>query len=413
MIERKSHIILQQKMEIHFEDLTDYIGVQNEIQELFYDRLLPAMEAIFDEAGGNKNSIVIERMEIDCGMLSNNRWKEKLVEKALNEIRSQLHQQPRAEGSSEAALINEFLFFLENGRLLWNSRIQSSKELEQVICERQLSRSEIMQLKALLSANYTAVERLCYNFTELVIRKIWQQFANAEDVLLDGFISLAQKHEFTERQTRIGLTVLLKLLVEDKHIDDVVIKELLHEVKKNNLPPQPKKSQQEVEYLYVHNAGLVILHPFLPALFAELGLWINKEWKDEAAQHTAVRVLEYLATGNHESDEFNLSFNKIICGIPLSTALLPAEVLAATTMTECDDMLRQVIQHWNKMSNTSVSVFRETFLQRNGRMQKIESGWQLHVERKGVDILIDGLPWGIGIIVLSWTKDQVHVEWQL
>jgi hypothetical protein len=413
MSDRTSHIILRQKMEVHFESMDDYFGVQNEIQELFYDQLLPAMDALFDEAVGDKKHVVIERMEIDCGLLNSNRWKEELVEKTLREIQAQLNLQPKVTVNHEVVEITELLFFLENGRLPWNSRIQSVKELEAMISVQQLSRSEIMRLKALLSVSLDASERLVYNFSEAFIRDMLRQFTDHGTSLLDMFDLFVREQALTEKQRQIALTILLKLAAEEEPVSETAILELLHDVKKNNSPLKQKRAEQEIEYIYVHNAGLVILHPFLPELFYQLGLSVNNKWKDEAAQHSAVRILEYLATGNCESDEFNLSLNKIMCGMPLSAALKPAEQLPATMIAECDHLLHQVIRHWIVMKNTSIDGLRETFLQRNGRLQQIASGWQLHVERTGVDILLDSLPWGIGTIVLPWTEGQIHVEWQL
>jgi len=46
--------------------------------------------------------------------------------------------------------------------------------------------------------------------------------------------------------------------------------------------------------MYINNAGLVILHPFLPELFKRIGLLEDKQWKDAVSQDTAVMVLQYL-----------------------------------------------------------------------------------------------------------------------
>ena len=52
--------------------------------------------------------------------------------------------------------------------------------------------------------------------------------------------------------------------------------------------------------IFIDNAGLVLLNPFLPQLFQALG-WVEaKKWRDEATQHKAIRLLDYLVNGNAE-----------------------------------------------------------------------------------------------------------------
>ncbi|WP_373396428.1 contractile injection system tape measure protein [Algoriphagus halophilus] len=63
------------------------------------------------------------------------------------------------------------------------------------------------------------------------------------------------------------------------------------------------------------------------------------------------------------------------------------------------------------MKNTSVDGLRETFLQRDGKISRVENGWKLKVERKTVDIQMNKLPWGIGMIKLPWMNEMMFVDW--
>ena len=62
-----SHIIQQQNIEIQFENFSDGIGIQNDIKDIFYEKLVPGIENLFDEITEEKYSISIEKLEIDCG----------------------------------------------------------------------------------------------------------------------------------------------------------------------------------------------------------------------------------------------------------------------------------------------------------------------------------------------------------
>lgn len=138
---------------------------------------------------------------------------------------------------------------------------------------------------------------------------------------------------------------------------------------------------------------------------------IDKNWKDIYSQHKAAVILEYLVTGKEEFAEFDFPLNKILCGIAVDEVLQPIEELPVQIKTECENLLSEVIRHWSILKNTSIDGLRETFLQRNGKVTQVENGWLLNVEQKGVDILLNSLPWGIGTIKLPWAEEKLHVEW--
>ncbi len=168
---------------------------------------------------------------------------------------------------------------------------------------------------------------------------------------------------------------------------------------------------RESASIYIRNAGLIILHPFLTELFTRVGLLADKHWKDIFSQHIAVQILEFLGSGKEDFQEFNSSLNKILCGMDISEPVEPVIELHASIKSECGDLLIEVIGHWNILKNTSVETLRETFLQRNGKLTQADNGWLLHVEQKGVDVLLNSLPWGIGTIKLPWTEEKLYVEW--
>ncbi|RYD70108.1 MAG: hypothetical protein EOP53_25995 [Sphingobacteriales bacterium] len=70
-----------------------------------------------------------------------------------------------------------------------------------------------------------------------------------------------------------------------------------------------------------------------------------------------------------------------------------------------------VLDNWKDLKTSSVQALTETFLLRNGSLNKKEINWDLHVERKGFDILLDRLPWGISIIKLPWNNYLIYVNW--
>ncbi|MEI3154023.1 MAG: contractile injection system tape measure protein [Odoribacter sp.] len=56
---------------------------------------------------------------------------------------------------------------------------------------------------------------------------------------------------------------------------------------------------------------------------------------------------------------------------------------------------------WPKMKNTSLEGLRHSFLQREGMLEQ-EGEWKLTVHPKGLDVLLDSLPWGFSMVRLPW-----------
>lgn len=165
------------------------------------------------------------------------------------------------------------------------------------------------------------------------------------------------------------------------------------------------------EQIYIQNAGLILLHPFLPVFFARTGLMLDGKFSDPDKMLRAPYLLQYVVTGNEECLEAQLVLNKILCGINVEEALPGISALTEQEKQVCDEMLAVVIQQWDKMKNTSKEGFRASFLQRNGAFTLTEEAWVLKIEQRGYDILLQTLPWSTGMIKTSWMDKPLIVEW--
>lgn len=72
--------------------------------------------------------------------------------------------------------------------------------------------------------------------------------------------------------------------------------------------------------------------------------------------------------------------------------------IEAAEQSESEALLRAAIAHWNALGKCSPDGLRQGFFQRDGKLEKRESGWHLVVERKAQDILLDRLPQGWGSV---------------
>ena len=168
--------------------------------------------------------------------------------------------------------------------------------------------------------------------------------------------------------------------------------------------------------VYTPTAGLVLLGGYVQRVFAALKLTANSTFVDEAARVRAVHCLEYLAWGTTQGTEPDWVLSKMLCGIPLAQPLPPCEGLDAATCDLLDSLLSAVIEHWKTIGNTSISGLRQSFLQRSGRLTRKESDlpdqWQLTVEPRAFDMLLDRLPWSYSTIKMPWMAGALHVDWR-
>jgi hypothetical protein len=174
----------------------------------------------------------------------------------------------------------------------------------------------------------------------------------------------------------------------------------------------PGIDPEDLADFYIGNSGLVLLWPFLNTFFTELGLVKEKKFIDEAAAHHAVHLLQHLAFADEtEYDEADLVLNKIVCGLDITEPIDMHFIISEAEKTECENLLNSVIENWKAIGKISLNGFRTTFLQKEGAFKKAEKGWNLFIERKTVDMLLDRLPWGFGIVKLPWSKEIVYTEW--
>lgn len=164
------------------------------------------------------------------------------------------------------------------------------------------------------------------------------------------------------------------------------------------------------EEVYVDAAGLVILHPFLQELFQSLDLLRDHQFRDALAQRRAVALLTYLAFGDLPVPEYELLLPKLLVNWPWAEPLPPDDLTDAEQQT-CDELLAAVLRHWSALRSSSPDWLREAFFWRDGKLTPVDNGWQLTLERQAQDVLLNRLPWGLGVIRLPWMTDYLYVNW--
>ncbi|GAA5216499.1 contractile injection system tape measure protein [Corallincola platygyrae] len=201
-----------------------------------------------------------------------------------------------------------------------------------------------------------------------------------------------------------------------------------------NRPGAEQSLQAEIspDTLRVYGAGLILLHPYLPRLFRQLN-WLDDESAlRSTALSKAAKALAYLAAGCYSSEqsvqreqgeqalpEHQLGWFKVLLGLkPDALLLLDDAPLPTEVIVELDTLLRSLLAHWTALKSSSVEGLRQSFLSREGLIcfnsehgQPDACYWQLTLERQGIDLLLDQLPFSITTVKLPWMQHPIQVSW--
>jgi hypothetical protein len=167
-----------------------------------------------------------------------------------------------------------------------------------------------------------------------------------------------------------------------------------------------------LDELYVEDAGLVILWPFLERFFVRTGvLGEDRRFLDEAAQLQAVALVASLATGDPAPLEFRLPLAKLLCGRTLESDFALERPLAPEQLAEADRLLAAAIDRVPALDEPSIAEFRAGFLARPGALGARDGAWLLQVERRPQDTVLDRFPWSWRWVRLPWMPAPLRVEW--
>jgi hypothetical protein len=420
------HIIQKQFLEVEMQDPPDAFTFRNRLGELYYDRILPGLENMFDEIGTKNKLIRKEFLEIDVGVIPSENWEELFVDRVLRKMKESLilesgislYEKNGIIKSTEGDAANLekhnknvediFFFFLQRGFFPWyvSANYDLRKELDVWMKQHPLSFKKSF-LNILEKSEKRIFQRLIYQFDNELLnkmfslileKKLWKQIRQYEKKI--GLIrSIRTEESFN----------LVAAIEQLSSVDFLPAKKIAD---KKNIQ---KQTEEVVESIYIQNAGLVILHPFLPLFFNAIGLTDDKNnFKDEASHQKAVLVSQHLVSGEMNISEETLALNKIICGYPLEEPIIVELYFSEPEINEGTDLMAQIIQAW-KMNgvpvNKTVEGLQKSFLQREGKLVRQDKDWILQVEQKPFDMVLASLPWSIGIIKNTWMEGMVWVEW--
>jgi hypothetical protein len=171
-------------------------------------------------------------------------------------------------------------------------------------------------------------------------------------------------------------------------------------------------TEDMLEEVVVQNAGMVIAAPYLPQLWNMLDLVEKEIFKNNQAAERAVHLLQFMTDKRIESPEYELILNKILCGVKSIEPITGRIDITEKEQQAVEGLIQGMIANWKGIGRTSLEGFRESFLQRRGRLRLKDDAWHLKVEQRAFDMLLDSIPWGFTTIKHPWMERVVYVKWR-
>lgn len=460
-----AHYILHRvNLDIEAPDEQTARRVQNQAAHMLYHWIIPKLEERLEGLVPKDLTLRLDRLDLVLDPIDPTGFSEVFGEALLNRFTETIQQvvsaassEPGAESPAPFSVLTPderifaaFLSFLETGRLPWWSERAADPFAEATLLpllERVIRSNPdaAARLTALLRSQASTLERLLLQFPPDVVLHLHrlllsctllqsdEESVRLADIILHRLAS-GPAEDPPAPQKRLEQLRSLPGWLDDAPVvsqpaargQSRKLVEYSGQLPAGEAPPSSIRPQHRLETdwknpaqtaelgkdgMYLDNAGLVLLHPFLEYFFLEFNLLDARQFQDDDARNLAVHLLHFLATGRENPPEFLLTFEKFLCGAELLAPIPRGFVLTDAMKAESDTLLRAAIGHWSALKSTSPEGLREGFLQRPGKLIFDNFDNRLIVEAKAHDMLLNYLPWGCGIIKLPWLDQPIIVDW--
>ena len=209
-----------------------------------------------------------------------------------------------------------------------------------------------------------------------------------------------------------NVDVILQKLLEKNTARQTEKEALTDENERVPLIPLAIDPFSDSDKLYVRNAGMILLWPFMERFFEKNGLVEESAFVSIHAQEQASWLLQRLVMGpDGELFEPHIPLNKVIVGLQPETTVYAPEPITEEQRFLIDELLSAVIEHVPAWKNLSVEDVRKAYLQREAAFSARDGQWLLQVKRETYDVLLEKLPWPVQLIRLPWLENLIVVEW--
>ncbi|TPN86989.1 contractile injection system tape measure protein [Aquimarina algicola] len=241
--------------------------------------------------------------------------------------------------------------------------------------------------------------------------KIWQQFLERMDKVTDNPSFYHADIDIKKKCKQLLFDVEAAQQVTTEHIQQLEIVSNIISDQKYSQIGKGQSQFDEVDFITVQNAGLVLLWPFLQRFFENLNLLEEKTFPDTIASTKAMWALQYLCNEDEETFfEGMFPLVKILCGVAIEDPI-SMQSLSTEEKEIAEGLLHAVINQGPHWKNLSLDGFRTSYLMRQGSLRIHHDHWLLQVQKETYDVTLEKLPWGITVVKLPWMPNPLMVEW--
>lgn len=250
------------------------------------------------------------------------------------------------------------------------------------------------------------------NWRLIAIDKIWNELiwevVTKKGISKKSFLADMEKYIY---QFPPALQLGFKEILKAEKQTSTVLKqtEIISKMEHNKTKENPKNSPKQG--IPVRNAGIVLLNDYIAMLFERLNLTSESKFRSNEHQVRAVQYLQYLITGMQETEEVYLPLNKVLCGLPLTDTVPDFIDISDQEKQLINGLIQAAISHWPEIGDCSINGFRGNWLVRDGILVELEDKWELTVEKRAYDILINRSPFAFSIMKYHWMDKPLHVIW--
>jgi hypothetical protein len=426
---QSKHIIHCVNLEIEAPDTKTARQVQENAIRILKNDILPAIEKYLDSLETGNQSLRLSEFNLNFADIRPENFEAEFATALVNKFRDQIEKlidpQPVSKEDDEESVkkltkdeseFERFLYFLRTGRLPWWSSRDDAFPFERDLLLNPLLKNQSYRrrLITLLSTNEQALERLLFQFQDEFVVKLIVSAVTEKHPEKVNPIRMLKEIAASGINLKEKLRSLISEFQQTSAESDAEMRDTQPEKKEKPTTTDQdteKASETFVDGLFVQHAGLVLLHPFLEYFFMEFKLLKDQKFVNRKSQTTAIHLLHYLATGQESPMEYELLFEKYICGWDLNQPVPRRLNLSKAMKAESEKLLNAAIGHWKALKKTSPDGLRESFLQRNGKLILDDFQHRLIVEGDSIDVLLSSLPWGYGMIKLPWLAQILIVDW--
>ncbi|WP_203292784.1 contractile injection system tape measure protein [Luteirhabdus pelagi] len=438
------NIIQKMTIEVNTPSMEQAFHLKDSMSGIVHGKMAPQMEQIFHSISKEFDDKIVrfDRLEIDISIpkssFSENIFSTEIITKIEQALKKKVARKKSTQNEFETLSISAkkeaaYFYFLAHGNLPWwsDSKENFSKEwLTNCLNEKnfiQNLKNSISEIKALgrfiLQTDNKLLIKTYFSFLDksksakLAAFKIPSLFRETK------YKNIFWKLLFTTSSIRESEKKIQKMLAETaqsqpkKKVVELLNfgSSLLKESEKSTpslvLENVPKNFEEDTQLSTVfENAGLILLHPFLKRFFESQQLLENGQFLEKKNEEV-LHLFHYLATGKTKPYEYEVGFAKLLSGYPIDEPVNRFIHLSPKQKHACDELLMAVMKHWSALKSSSIELLRNEYLQREGKATYKEDSMLLQFERKPQDILLDQLPWPMGVLKLPWLANVIYVEW--